>query len=56
MAPSPRYNPALAPDVPKTPRWAEQLVRLLDDGLTLPGTRIGNRLGRHLGLPVPDPG
>lgn len=36
-----------------TPAWAEQLVRLLDDGLTIPGTRIGIGLDALLGFLLP---
>src|SRR5947207_13509133 len=36
-----------------TPIWAEQLVRLLDDGLTIPGTRIGVGLDALLGFVFP---
>jgi Domain of unknown function (DUF4112) len=35
------------------PAWAEQLVRLLDDGLTIPGTRIGIGLDALLGFLLP---
>src|SRR5213083_2231683 len=35
------------------PKWAERLVRLLDDGLTLPGTRIGIGLDAVLGFFFP---
>jgi len=36
-----------------TPAWADQLVRLLDDGLTIPGTRIGIGLDALLGFLFP---
>ncbi len=36
-----------------TPAWAQQLVRLLDDGLTIPGTRIGVGLDALLGFLFP---
>lgn len=36
-----------------TPAWAERLVRLLDDGLTIPGTRIGIGLDALLGFLFP---
>src|SRR4051812_12712003 len=36
--------------------WAERLVRLLDDGLTVPGTRIGVGLDAVLGLFFPTVG
>jgi len=39
-----------------TPVWAEQLVRLLDDGLTIPGTRIGVGLDALLGFFFPTVG
>jgi len=35
------------------PAWAEQLVRVLDDGLTIPGTRIGIGLDALLGFLFP---
>jgi len=35
------------------PAWAEQVVRLLDDGLTIPGTRIGIGLDAVLGFLFP---
>ena len=35
------------------PAWAEQVVRLLDDGLTIPGTRIGIGLDAVLGFVFP---
>jgi|SRR6187431_1211908 len=37
----------------RTPVWAEQLVRLLDDGLTIPGTRIGIGMDALLGFLFP---
>jgi hypothetical protein len=55
MAPSPRpltpIEPAASPA--RTPQWAERLVRLLDDGLNLPGTRIGIGLDALLGFFFP---
>ncbi len=51
MAPKPLTEverPALG-----TPAWAERLVRLLDDGLTIPGTRIGIGLDAVLGFFFP---
>jgi len=36
-----------------TPAWAEQLVRVLDDGFTIPGTRIGVGLDALLGFLFP---
>lgn len=55
MAQSPRPRPPLAPHSTPTPlpQWAHQLVRLLDDGLTLPGTRIGIGLDAVLGFFFP---
>ena len=35
------------------PAWAEQLVCLLDDGLTIPGTRVGIGLDALLGFLLP---
>ena len=40
----------------QTPAWAQQLVRLLDDGLTIPGTRIGIGLDALLGFIFPTVG
>jgi hypothetical protein len=40
----------------RTPAWAEQLVRLLDDGLTIPGTRIGIGVDALLGFVFPTVG
>ncbi|HEY3252358.1 MAG TPA: DUF4112 domain-containing protein, partial [Polyangiaceae bacterium] len=51
MVPKPRAEAELAAD--RTPAWAEQLVRLLDDGLTIPGTRIGVGLDAVLGFLFP---
>lgn len=47
--------PAPAPltDSPRTPAWAQGLVRLMDDGLTVPGTRIGIGLDALLGFFFP---
>jgi len=39
-----------------TPAWANQLVRLLDDGLTIPGTRIGIGIDALLGFLFPTVG
>ncbi|HEX2670767.1 MAG TPA: DUF4112 domain-containing protein, partial [Polyangiaceae bacterium] len=36
-----------------TPAWAEQLVRVLDDGFTIPGTRIGVGLDALIGFLFP---
>ncbi len=38
---------------PETPAWALTLVRLLDDALTIPGTRIGIGLDAILGFLFP---
>jgi hypothetical protein len=52
------HNPRSEPEPPArpTPAWAEQLVRLLDDGLTIPGTRIGIGLDALLGFLFPAAG
>jgi hypothetical protein len=42
---------ALAPRT--TPAWAERLVRVLDDGIRVPGTRIGFGLDALLGFFLP---
>src|SRR6187402_3039989 len=49
------HNPRSEPEPPArpTPAWAEQLVRLLDDGLTIPGTRIGIGMDALLGFLFP---
>ncbi len=41
------------PPGPETPVWALTLVRLLDDALTIPGTRIGIGLDAILGFLFP---
>ena len=51
MASKPRSE-ARRPIEP-TPAWAEQLVRVLDDGFTIPGTRIGVGLDALLGFLFP---
>jgi uncharacterized protein DUF4112 len=51
MAPKPRAEAEHVSE--RTPAWAEQLVRLLDDGLTIPGTRIGVGLDAVLGFLFP---
>src|SRR6187431_453090 len=51
MAPKPRSAAQHAAERPKA--WAEQLVRVLDDGLTIPGTRIGVGLDAVLGFLFP---
>ena len=51
MTPKPRSEAERASE--PTPAWAEQLVRLLDDGLTIPGTRIGIGLDALLGFLLP---
>ena len=55
MAQSPRSQPPSAPESSPhpLPRWPHQLVRLLDDGLTIPGTRIGIGLDAVLGFFFP---
>ncbi len=53
MALKPHEQPALAEEPQKIPAWAAQLVRLLDDGLTIPGTRIGIGLDAVLGFVFP---
>lgn len=42
-----------APDSADTPQWARTLVRLLDDAVTIPGTRIGVGLDAILGFIFP---
>jgi len=54
MAPKPRSEAELAAE--RVPAWAEQLVRLLDDGLTIPGTRVGIGLDAVLGFLFPSAG
>ncbi len=39
-----------------TPGWAERLVRVLDDGIRIPGTHIGLGLDAVLGLLLPAAG
>jgi hypothetical protein len=51
MAPNPRSK--AEPEGEQAPPWANQLVRLLDDGLTIPGTRIGIGLDAALGFLFP---
>ncbi|MEI9951537.1 MAG: DUF4112 domain-containing protein [Pseudomonadota bacterium] len=51
MAPKPRSEAERATE--QTPAWADQLVRLLDDGWTIPGTRIGIGLDALLGFLFP---
>jgi hypothetical protein len=51
MAPKPRTEAEPASEQPRP--WANQLVRLLDDGLTIPGTRIGVGLDALLGFLFP---
>ncbi len=41
---------------PDMPAWAESLVRALDDGIRVPGTRIGVGLDALLGLLLPAAG
>ena len=47
MAPKP------VPETEPTPAWAHALVRVLDDGWTIPGTRIGIGLDALLGFLFP---
>jgi hypothetical protein len=54
MPPKPRSEVERATE--RTPAWAEQLVRLLDDGFTIPGTRIGIGLDALLGFLFPSLG
>src|SRR3954470_22846573 len=49
----PRPKVMISPVAQKAPAWAQQLVRLLDDGLTIPGTRIGVGLDALLGFFFP---
>src|SRR3954469_3245427 len=49
----PRPKVMISPVAQKAPAWAQQLVRLLDDGLTIPGTRIGVGLDAILGFFFP---
>lgn len=51
MAPKPETLAERAPG--GTPVWAERLVRLLDDGFTIPGTRIGVGWDAVLGFVFP---
>jgi hypothetical protein len=53
MVQSPRPGPPNEPGSTQTPPWAHTLVRLLDDGLTIPGTRIGIGLDALLGFFFP---
>ena len=53
MAQPSLQKPPIAPDPGQTPAWAQHLVRLLDDGLTIPGTRIGIGLDAVLGFFFP---
>ncbi|HYQ27170.1 MAG TPA: DUF4112 domain-containing protein [Polyangiaceae bacterium] len=51
MVSKPRSNAERSSE--RTPAWADKLVRLLDDGLTIPGTRIGIGLDALLGFLFP---
>lgn len=51
MASKPRFEAVRTSE--RTPVWAEQLVRVLDDGFTIPGTRIGVGLDALLGFLFP---
>lgn len=53
MPSTPRSQADLLRDSAGTPAWAQVLVRLLDDALTIPGTRIGIGLDALLGLIFP---
>jgi len=53
MAAKPRSEAGRVEIQQPTPAWAEQLVRVLDDGLTIPGTRIGVGLDALLGFLFP---
>jgi hypothetical protein len=44
------------PNAPKAPIWPEYLVRLLDDGLRVPGTNFGVGLDALLGFLLPGAG
>jgi len=58
MVPETRPDPWTAPSLAqqRTPAWAQRLVRLLDDRITIPGTRIGLGLDALLGLVFPSLG
>ena len=45
-----------APPPAKTPHWAEYLVRVLDDGLRVPGTKFGVGLDALIGFLFPGAG
>ena len=49
----PQSPPPKAPGETNTPAWAATLVRVLDDGLRVPGTRIGIGLDALLGFLFP---
>ena len=53
MPRSPKAAPALPRDPARPPAWAETFVRWFDDGLTIPGTRIGIGLDALLGFVFP---
>ena len=48
--------PERPPNDAKTPHWAELLVRVLDDGLRVPGTKFGVGLDALLGFVIPGAG
>ena len=48
--------PERPPNDAKTPHWAELLVRVLDDGLRVPGTKFGVGLDALLGFVSPGAG
>lgn len=53
MPPPTRHQAELQRDSSGTPAWAQALVRLLDDALTIPGTRVGIGFDALLGLIFP---
>ncbi len=53
QSPRPETPSALESSGSPVPPWARHLVRLLDDGLTIPGTRIGVGLDALLGFFFP---
>jgi hypothetical protein len=48
-----RAAPQILPGFGRVPPWAEALVRALDDGIMIPGTRIGVGLDSLLGFVFP---
>jgi hypothetical protein len=47
------FTPSVRPNASGTPAWARTLVRVLDDALTIPGTRIGVGLDAIVGFLLP---